>query len=323
MRKASQALLTLVLTLAAIAAPAADAVFTLTDPAGDDHGDGSLLYPANDDFKPGTLDLRSLSARPVEGGFEFEAVFARAVPKPYRRAVDTGGTQLTTLARHGFYTINIDVYIDTDGKSGSGRTAMAPGRRAEVAIESAWERAVLLTPRPDTARAQLRRLLASSARKEYKAAHGRLPDAVAADLEAAVEREVADAYYFPNLVSVAGPKLRFFVPTAFLGGPLSAAWSYVVVVTGADLMPGVDLGVESGVIGDPMNRLMMLPVGPGKSQERFGTSHGDHELLPPIVDAIVPPGVSQEALLAAALGVESRPVVLPGVVPAQAAAPAP
>jgi len=121
----------------------------------------------------------------------------------------------------------------------------------------------------------------------------------------------------------AGSILLVVLPTAFLGGPLSAAWSYVVVVTGADLMPGVDLGVESGVIGDPMSRLMMLPVGPGKSQERFGTSHGDHELLPPIVDAIVPPGASQEALLGSAVAAESRPVVLPGVVPAQAAAPAP
>jgi hypothetical protein len=323
MGTASRILLTLVLALAAVAAPGADdAIFTLTDPVGDDHGDGTLLYPANDDFKPGTLDLRSFSAWPVAGGVEFEAVFARAVPKPYRRAVDTGGTQLTTLARHGFYTMNLDVYIDSDRQPGSGRTAMAPGRRAEVATESAWEKAVLLMPRPDTARAQLRRLLDAASKKEYKAAHGRLPDAMAADLEAAVEREVAEAYYFPNIVSVAGPKLRFFVPTAFLGGPVSASWSYVVVVTGADLMPDVNLGVESGLIGDPMNRLMMLPVGPGKSQERFGTSHADHELLPPIVDAFVPAGASQEALLGAAFGEESRPVVLPGVVPAQAAAPA-
>jgi hypothetical protein len=318
MRTVPQALLTAILVLLAATAPAADdAIFTLTDPVGDDHGDGSLLYPANDDFKPGTLDLRSLSARPVAGGCEFEAVFARAVPKPYRRAVDTGGTQLTTLARHGFYTVNVDVYIDTDRRPGSGRTAMAPGRRAEVTTEAAWERAVLLMPRPDTARVQLRRLLDYASEKEYRAAHGRLPDAVAADLEAAVEREVAEAYYFPNIVSVSGPKLRFFVPTAFLGGPPSASWSYVVVVTGADLMPDVNLGVESGVIGDPMNRLMMLPVGPGKSQDRFGTSHGDHELLPPIVDAIVPPDASQEALLGSAVAAESRPVVLPGVIPAE------
>jgi hypothetical protein len=97
MRTASRILLSLVLALAAVAAPGADdAIFTLTDRVGDDHGDGTLLYPANDDFKPGTLDLRSFSAWPVAGGVEFEAVFARAVSG--RGISSTARSQADSLA---------------------------------------------------------------------------------------------------------------------------------------------------------------------------------------------------------------------------------
>jgi len=59
-------LLTAALLAALIAPPAFGAgkeIFTLTDPRGDDHGDGKILYPLGDDLKPGDLDLLSLTAR--------------------------------------------------------------------------------------------------------------------------------------------------------------------------------------------------------------------------------------------------------------------
>ena len=54
-------------------------IFTLSDPKGDDHGDGTLHYPLRPDMQPGDLDLVQLSAFAQSGGTVFEATFARSV----------------------------------------------------------------------------------------------------------------------------------------------------------------------------------------------------------------------------------------------------
>ena len=59
-----------------------------------------------------------------------------------RVPIDNGGTLLTDIATLGFYTFNVDIYVDTDRVPGSGRTAMLPGRKAEVDPASAWEKAI-------------------------------------------------------------------------------------------------------------------------------------------------------------------------------------
>ena len=153
--------------------PAAEArgkpvIFKLEDPRGDDHGDGSLVYPLRDDFEPGDLDLLSFSARAENGGTTFEATFARPVRSPGRRTIDIGGGNLNDVARFGFYTFNVDVYIDMDRIPGSGSTNMLPGRVAEIAPENAWERAVCLTPRPYEAQEALRRLMVRTVKHDAK-----------------------------------------------------------------------------------------------------------------------------------------------------------
>jgi hypothetical protein len=42
----------------------------------------------------------------------------------------------------------LDLYLDTDGKPGSGQTQALPGRRVRIHPEFAWERALVLTARP-------------------------------------------------------------------------------------------------------------------------------------------------------------------------------
>lgn len=61
-----------------------DVVFTLTDPKGDDFGDGKLVYPQRDDMTPGDLDIVQFKATQEEDGTWFEATFARTVQKPCR-----------------------------------------------------------------------------------------------------------------------------------------------------------------------------------------------------------------------------------------------
>ena len=85
--------------------PRAQPIFTLTDPKGDDHGDGTLMYPLRTDMQPGDLDLVTFSAYAQSGGTVFEATFARSVRAPARRTIDQVGTTLDKIAKLGFYDL--------------------------------------------------------------------------------------------------------------------------------------------------------------------------------------------------------------------------
>lgn len=296
---------------------AGDTIFSLKDPRGDSFGDGSLLYPQTDDLEPADLDLVKLSASRVSGGTEFEAVFARRVKEPVRRPTD-GYVLLTDIATHGFYNLNVDIYIDTDRKPGSGRVTTLPGRDAEVHPDTAWEKVVCLTPRPSVARSLLRRILVAEAKREIKADKGTVRNA---DLDVAREQiavDVADDVYFPERVRVSGPKIRFYVPDTFLGGPASADWAYTVAVSGADLMTDLQTtNLDAGVVGVDFTGLMILPIKAGGSRYTFGSREPDVEMLPPLADLIVPEGMTQEEILRSFDVLAERKAQLRGVVPSK------
>jgi C-terminal binding-module, SLH-like, of glucodextranase len=303
--------------LAAAPADAGKAIFTLSDPRGDDHGNGTLVYPLDTNFQHGDLDLTSFTARRDGDGTLFEATFARNVRQPIREAIDDLGTLLTDVARFGFYTVNVDVYIDTDRVPGSGGVAMLPGRKAEVDPAFAWDRAVILTPRPNAARGELKRLMSQEIRQAAK--KDKDVDRSELDLlRASVAENVEKRVYFPVQIRVRGPKISFFVPGEFFGGPASPDWAYVVVVSGADFRQSLDLGAAVGLGEKTTDRLMILPVGEGTWQDRFGGAPEDDLLEPPLVDIIVPPGTTQERLLSDYDPRDDRPVRLPGVVPGAA-----
>ncbi len=318
MRSRTSVLLLAVLLAAAsvIAASAAEKpIFTLTDPRGDDYGDGTLVYPQRDDIQPGELDMVSFSAYPDKAGTIFELVFARPVRKPERRAIDELGTSLDAVARLGFYNFNVDVYIDTDRIPGSGSADMLPGRRATIDPAYAWEKAICLTPRPSHAASILRSLLERQQKMALKKHQGRITDEDEKLIAATVSRDVAANVFFPTLVWVVGNRVRFFVPAPFLGGVAKDTWAYVVADSVADLQPSVDLG--SAVGRDPRVPAMMIaPVAPGRGPDFLGGGHEDDNLEPPLVDIIVPPGVKQEDVLKDYDLRVDRPVKLPGVVPA-------
>jgi hypothetical protein len=306
----------LILVLAATAAQAAkrEPVFTLTDPRGDDHGEGALLYPDRPDFQPGDLDLVELSAWVKGEDTVFEATFANPVRVPERRAVDSTGEQLSSIARYGFYTLNLDIYIDTDRVPGSGAVGALPGRRVEISPEHAWDRAISLTPRPHEARGELSRMVLRSL-SERMAAEDQGEEINRAELRATIPDELEDRVYFPNQVRVFGRKIQFQVPNRFLGGPAQSDWSYVVVVSGADVIQRVELGGLLGVGGDDNEQLMVLERLPGRQKDRFGGGREGDAYQPPVVDILVPPGVVQEQLLRSYDSAGRRPVQLIGVVP--------
>jgi len=291
-------------------------IFTLTDPKGDDYGDGTLQYPLRTDMQPGELDLVKLSAFARSGGTLFEATFARPVRAPERRTIDQIGTTLDKIAKLGFYTFNIDVYIDTDRIPGSGSTQTLPGRRASIAPANAWEKAVCLTPRPYDAQDMLKAIYVHEAKMELKRRQRSVTSADMDGISASVGREVTSSVFFPTVVSVTGRSIRFFVPDAFLGGPAKDTWSYVVGVTGADVQLKVDISAIMGSEGSSPG-LMIIPILPGKGLVNFGTNREGYDLQPDLIDIIVPPGMTQQAVLKDYDLVGGRPVALPGVVPAE------
>lgn len=292
-------------------------IFTLTDPRGDDHGDGRIVYPGNDDLKPGDLDIVSLTAREDGSGTMFEVTFAKPVRVPGREAVDDLGTQLDKLARFGFYNLNLDIYIDTDRAPGSGGLTMLPGRHAEIDPATAWEKAVILTPRPNEAKAELKRLLLKTLSQDVNKEGSTLTDAEAEALRKQIPVDIDERVFFPTQIHVRGQKISFFVPGIFLGGPAKPTWAYVVATSGADLVQSLDiahrLGRQTGDQG-----LMILPVSPGRWQDRFGGGRENAAIQPPLIDVIVPKGGrTQEEVLSDFDARAKRPVKLTGVVPAE------
>ncbi|QRK09961.1 hypothetical protein JQX13_07620 [Archangium violaceum] len=291
-------------------------LFSLEDPRGDDHGDGELRYPLRNDMGPGTLDLVSFRAFPESGGTRFEATFARPIAVPQRRTVDAAGTTLADQARFGFYTFNLDVYVDQDQQEGSGRTDTLPGRHLSLAPGSAWEKAIVLTPRPYEARDVLRKLWRNAALTEAQQQQGSVSESAVRALDARVERQMEERVFFPTRVRVFGPSVSFFVPDSFLGGQAQPSWGYAVAVTGATLERRVELPTLFGGVTAPGPQgLMVLGIGPGVSQERFGGGRVGGSAQSPVVDLLVPEGVRQETVL----GPEAPG--WPAVVPASPALP--
>ncbi|HEX8819799.1 MAG TPA: glucodextranase DOMON-like domain-containing protein [Archangium sp.] len=293
-------------------------LFTLEDPRGDDVGDGDLRYPQRPDMGPGSLDLLSLSARAERGGTIFEATLARPIAMPARgHTVDPSGTTQADIARYGFYTFNLDVYVDTDGVAGSGRTDTLPGRQLTLAPRSAWEKVILLTPRPYEARDVLRKLWAQGAREAFQKEHGGVSEANARTLDEQVERALAERVFFPTRIRVSGSRVFFFVPEDFLGGTAQPTWGYAVAVTGASLQRRVELPAFLGGSAEAREGLMLLGIRPGGGSVHFGGGRLGDPGQSPVVDLMVPEGVQQREVLG------PKPLPWPAVVPAVPSSPLP
>jgi len=198
---------------------------------------------------------------------------------------------------------------------GSGGVNMLPGRHALIDRDSAWEKAIILTPNPHEARGELKRILMRNLNSETKDEKSSIDDQEAAALREQIPADVDERIWFPNQVNVRGNRVSFFVPGIFLGGPAKDTWSYVVAVSGASLLQRFDI---SRVLGrGPEETLMILPISPGRWQDRFGGGREGAPNQPPLVDLIVPKNKVQASILQDFDGRTRRPAVLPGVVPAE------
>ena len=299
-----------------------DVLWTIEDPRGDDRGEGNLLYPLESDMRSGDLDLLSLTAKAEKGGTRFEARFARPIPNPGTRVIDAGGGTLADIARFGFYTTNIDLYVDLDRKPGSGSVNTLPGRRMTVDPDFGWERVICLTPRPSDAASATKRLIAKTLKKEAREENPKVDQADDRRIEAEVAREVDSKIFFPTQITVSGSTIRFWVPGEVLNGPAKPTYGYAIAVSGADIEQRFKMGAAIGLdsLGDEQG-LMILPLGPSPSRERFGGGRDGDFTQPQVVDIVVPAGKTQAAVLGDYDARSGKYAVLPGVVPAEMAKP--
>ncbi|MDX8352974.1 glucodextranase DOMON-like domain-containing protein [Cognatiyoonia sp. IB215182] len=112
-------------------AAAAETV-SFTDPRGDDHGDGALVYPTNPVFRPGVFDLVTFKATPEGDGLHLEFEMAA----PIRNEWNMAG---------GFDVQMFFVFIDTQP---GGHSVGLPGLNIAFAENSGWERAIVVSPQP-------------------------------------------------------------------------------------------------------------------------------------------------------------------------------
>jgi hypothetical protein len=186
----------------------------------------------------------------------------------------------------------------------------------------AWERAVCLTPRPFDAQDQLRKLFERRERADALVTKGgvkgKLEPEEKKEIRAEVTKAMNDQVFFPSKVMVAGPTIKFFVPALFLGGTARAEWAYAVAVSVCWINQGIDVAVAIGVKEAQEPGLYIMNVSPGLPSDRLGTQNED-PLLPPLLDIVVPPGRTQEKVLADDDPSTGRLVRIPGVVPAELA----
>jgi len=168
-----------------------------------------------------------------------------------------------------------------------------PGRDVTIDPKFAWERAVVLTPRPDTARTMMQMYTDRLMETDLRAKQGRLSDSDVDSVESRSEAEVNSLYYFPTKVRVSSRKIEFLVPTEFLGGEPQDNWAYTVLVTAADL----EQAAEPRQSNPRKATMMTLGVGTGMRADLWGVRSGSDLNTPPVIDILAPDRARQVAAL--------------------------
>jgi C-terminal binding-module, SLH-like, of glucodextranase len=124
--------LTLAASLLSLPALAADKV-TFKDPSGDDNGPGTYKYPTDTVYKKGSFDLTEFTVSRNGKNLDFNVNIGTNLEDPWNM-------------KKGFATQMVFIFIDTDGKEGSGHTDAPPGLNVQFAPGSAWDKLVILSP---------------------------------------------------------------------------------------------------------------------------------------------------------------------------------
>jgi carbohydrate-binding DOMON domain-containing protein len=179
----------------------ADGVISLEDPAGDDKGPGSYVYPSDQVYLPGSFDLRQLEVEPKGNTVEFRVTVDRRIEDPWDSKAWGG---------NGFSIQMAFIHIDKDRAPGSGYTVGLPGTNVRFAEDEAWDKVVIISPQG--------------------------PTRVNSEVEAKAAEMQADVVV-PTLTRAAGRTLIAVVNTADLGGTPEPSWGYQVLMQSNEGFP--------------------------------------------------------------------------------------
>lgn len=232
---ASFATATLAGVLAAGAAGAQGVAFK--DPAGDDSGPGKYTYPTDGVYKAGSFDLTGFRVKVRGNKADLEVDVNSTLEDPWKMGV-------------GFSVQMVFVFIDTDGKEGSGFTSGLPGLNVGFAAGSEWDRCVILAPQP--------------------------PGRVKSEIEAKVAAEMKKAIVVPARTKGAGRTLSATVDLAALGSGDPAGWGYQVLMQSNEGFPD-------------KTDLLTRKVNEYEGQHRFGAGT-DTDCDPHVMDCLAGAG---------------------------------
>jgi len=115
------------------------AELTFDDPAGDDKGPGTYIYPTDPVYKKGSFDITKLEIKEKGEDVEFKLTLNAKIEDPWNsKSWPQGG--------NGFSIQMAFIFIDTDHKEGSGEEDGLPGLNIKFEKESFWERCVIISP---------------------------------------------------------------------------------------------------------------------------------------------------------------------------------
>lgn len=296
--------------LLALAQPAP--LLSIDDPEGDDVGDGSLVYPREAGYANGDLDLRSLKVFDAGRELRFEATFANPIRHPSTmRGTGLGSEDLSVFARRGFYAFNLDIYLVVDRRAGAGNTVGLPGRGVRFEPGSAWDRVIVLTPRPELMQRQLAETLAKAS------------PAPSGQVEATLERSV----FFATDVRVRGRTVSFTVPTSFVDARALAGASLTALVTMAKPTIEADLAWPGGDGRPPLERLTLGVAQPEPGRPAMAMGYRAERAPATAVVDLLTADPRQQALQLAPGGLlasaDRAPRATVATMPAPAPAPAP
>jgi carbohydrate-binding DOMON domain-containing protein len=167
------------------------------DPVGDDKGPGNYTYPTDAVYKAGSFDITQFTMKVSGGAADFDVTTNSKLEDPWGMRV-------------GFAVQMIFIFIDTDGKEGSGFTKGLPGTNVEFAPKDAWDKCVILSPQP--------------------------PNRVKQEVDAKAST-MASAILIPKSTKGTGNKISGSVPVKDLGEGDPTTWGYQVVMQSNEGFP--------------------------------------------------------------------------------------
>lgn len=182
---------------ALLASTAMGATIKFQDPKGDDNGPGTYIYPTDAVYKKGSFDLREAQIKTKGDKVEFSVKIDSQLEDPWGMG-------------SGFAVQMAFIFIDTDGKAGSGHTDGLPGLNIKFDPANAWDKVVLLSPQKQA--------------RVYSEVNIKAVD-------------FKDDIVVPGKTKGKGRKIAGTVDLAELGGGDPSTWSYQIVLQSNEGFP--------------------------------------------------------------------------------------